>query len=139
MPVHFNYSATKTGSSYLSRHSCKFSADQSNIEKHLHPSSSRIPQRVKDEVTKACVSLCCKDIRPFDIVTGSVFADYSQSLIKIWSLHGNLNVKDLLPHPITISRNTHQGSGKVAAGQIVNTSGLSRVGMKKSRARVGNG
>jgi BRCT domain type II-containing protein len=114
MPVHLSYSATKTGSSHLSRHSCKFSADQSNIE----ILSSRIPQRVKDEVTKACVSLCCKDIRPFDIVTDSGFADYSQSLIKIGSLHGNLNVKDLLPHPTTISRNTQKEAEKLRKSLI---------------------
>jgi hypothetical protein len=78
----------------LNRHSCKFSAGQGNVEKHLHPSSlfRPVPQTVKDVVTEACVSLCCKDIRPFDIVTGSGVVDCSQSLVRIGSLHGNLNV-----------------------------------------------
>jgi hypothetical protein len=71
-----------------------------------------VPQKAKDEVTEACVSICCKDIRPFDIVTGSGFVDYLQSLIKIGSLHGNLNVKDLLLHPTTTFRNTRKDDYK---------------------------
>lgn len=49
--------------------------------------------------------LCCKDVRPFDIVSGAGFLDYSQTLLKIGAAYGNLNVKDLLPHSTTISRN----------------------------------
>jgi hypothetical protein len=41
----------------LNRHSCKFSAGQGNVEKHLHPSSlfRPVPQTVKDVVTEACL------------------------------------------------------------------------------------
>jgi hypothetical protein len=63
-------------------------------------------------VTETCVSLFCKAIRLFDIVTGSGFVDYSQTLIRIGSVHGNLNVKDLLPHPTTIPCNTQKEARK---------------------------
>jgi hypothetical protein len=75
-------------------------------------------------VTKACVSLSCKDIRPFDIVTGSGFTDYLQSLIKIGSLHENLNVKDLLPHPTTISCNTQKEAEKMHKSLITSIRSL---------------
>jgi hypothetical protein len=43
------------------------------------------------------------DIRPFDVVIGSGFVNYSESLIKMKSLHGNLNVEDVLCYPTTLS------------------------------------
>jgi hypothetical protein len=42
-------SVTKTGILHLSHHSCKFGVSQSNNDEYLHPLSSCIPQRVKDE------------------------------------------------------------------------------------------
>jgi hypothetical protein len=53
-------------------------------------------QKVKDKVPQACISWCCKDTCNFGTVTGSRFADFSQSLIKTVPLHGTLNVTDTL-------------------------------------------
>jgi hypothetical protein len=80
-----------------------FGVSQSNNKQHLHPSSSCMSQRVH-EVIKACVSLCCIDIKCFDTVTGYGFVDYSHSLKQTGPPHGNVNVKDLLlnlPPPTT--------------------------------------
>jgi hypothetical protein len=52
-------------------------------------------------------------IRQFAIMTGSGFVNYSKSLIKIMSPHGNLNGKDFLPHSNTISRNTQKEAHKL--------------------------
>lgn len=60
----------KRGICQVSYHACKFSADRRNTGKHLHVPSLHIPQKVRDKVTKACVSLWCKDTTPFGIVTG---------------------------------------------------------------------
>lgn len=53
----------RSGTLNLSRHFYKFSACQNFIIKHLHPPSLHIPQNVKDETNKACISLCYNDIR----------------------------------------------------------------------------
>jgi hypothetical protein len=45
-------------------------------------------------MTKEC--LCFIDIRPFDVVIGSGFVNYSECLTKMKSLHGNFNVEDVL-------------------------------------------
>lgn len=51
------------------------------------------------------MDLICKDLCPFDIVTGQGFREFSQELINIGSTYGRLQVDDLFPHPTTISRN----------------------------------
>jgi hypothetical protein len=51
-------------------------------------------------------------------VTGSGVADCSQSLVRIGSLHGNLNVKDMLPHPSTVSRKTQKEAEKMRKSLI---------------------
>lgn len=68
------YCATKTGCSHLKRHSCKIIVGQSSIDKHFpQPSSIHISQNIKEDEIKACVAMCCKNIRPFDIVKVLVF------------------------------------------------------------------
>jgi hypothetical protein len=113
MPVCFKLLCQKQSeTSHLSRHSCKFNIGQSCIDKHLHPSSFRVPQKVKDEVTDASISLRCRDFRHFGTVTGSRFLDYSQSVIKIGALHENLDVKHLLLPSTKIYRSTQKEGDK---------------------------
>jgi hypothetical protein len=82
------YSATKTGISHLSHNSCKFAASQSNNEEYLHPSSSCIPQRVKLNVTPACLNMINRHENCYN-TTGSGFVNYCQSLIKTGLFHGD--------------------------------------------------
>ena len=46
-------------------------------------SMKTVPTVIKNSVTKKLVDLVCKDIRPFKIISGQGFREYSQELINI--------------------------------------------------------
>ncbi|GAA6085467.1 zinc finger protein 618-like [Tachysurus ichikawai] len=52
-----------------------------------------------------CDALCCKDIRPYDIVAGNGFVDIVQHLA---AKFGTFDVRDALPHPTTVSRHIEE-------------------------------
>lgn len=95
----YNY---KTGTSTLKRHKCS-DEKQPKITSFL--SKKSIPTVVKDITTKKMVDFVCKDLRPFEIVTGQGFKDFAQEMINIGFTYGSIQVDELLPHPTTISRN----------------------------------
>lgn len=111
--VILSYSSSKTGSSHLKRHVCKVLTGQSRIDTHFTTKEKEIKKEIKDSVTKACVTLCSKDVRPFDIVSGSGFINFAQTLLQIGATYGNLDAKNLLPHPTTVSRNTEKEMERV--------------------------
>lgn len=94
----YNY---KNGTSTLKRHKCP--SNQPKITSYY--SAKSFPTTAKDVTTKKIVNLVCKDLRPFEIITGQGFREFSQEMINIGSIHGCLQVDDLFPHPTTISRN----------------------------------
>ncbi len=63
---------------------------------------SKVPAHVKSEVTDACVELCCRDLRPFDIVSGDGFHTVAQCLINIGSRYGRVDASSVLPHRQTV-------------------------------------
>ena len=107
----FKYDATKTGTSHLKRHKC--SVNQKKITSYI--SMKTVPTVIKNSVTKKLVDLVCKDIRPFEIISGQGFREYSQELINIGATYGSLSVDDLLPHPTTVSRNVIKDAELVKA------------------------
>lgn len=63
-----------------------------------------MPKNVKEKVTTACARLCAKDMRPFDVVSGSGFKAVAEELTEIGSRYGKINAQDILLHPTTVSR-----------------------------------
>ena len=64
-----------------------------------------ISTKVKEDTTKKIVNFVCKDLRPFETIVGLGFQELAQEFIKIGSIHGNIPIEELLPHPTTVSRN----------------------------------
>ncbi len=60
---------------------------------------------IKRALTKTIVQFCAKDIRPMEIISGKGFSKLAQHLISIGATFGNAEIKTILPHPTTISRN----------------------------------
>ena len=50
------------------------------------------------------VNFCTKDIRPFSIVDGKGFKEFCQTLITIGAKNGNLDINDVMPSRVTVSR-----------------------------------
>src|SRR5688572_25773163 len=96
----YNY---KTGTSSLKRHKCLSDEKQPKITSYW--TSKNFPTTAKDMVTKKIINLVCKDLRPFEIIVGQGFREFSQEMIDISSKYGSLQVDNLFPHPTTISRN----------------------------------
>ena len=93
----------KTGTSSLKRHKCPINENQPKITSYL--GKKAIPAVAKEVVTKKIINLVCKDLRPFEIILGHGFREFSQEMINIGAMYGSLSVDDLFLHPTTISRN----------------------------------
>jgi uncharacterized protein involved in tolerance to divalent cations len=75
--------------------------------------SSGVPASVKSDITEKCADFACKDIRPFETVSGVGFIALAQSLINIGVKHGQVSASDVLPHPTTVSRRVHDVAEKL--------------------------
>lgn len=75
----------KTGTSHLRRHSTVCSgasqtaAECSKID-HFSPKDLQVKPNNKPDILNACVMLCTKDMRPFDIVEGAGFHLFTQTV-----------------------------------------------------------
>ncbi|CAG8841620.1 41395_t:CDS:2, partial [Gigaspora margarita] len=98
----FTYSQ-KSGTSHLLRHQCISSSNQLKITLFL-PKKTILPT-AKESTTNKIVNFVCKDLRPFEIIEGEGFRDFSQEMINIGAKFGQIQIDDLFPHPTTISRN----------------------------------
>jgi|SRR3954454_10207094 hypothetical protein len=96
----YNY---KSGTSTLKRHKCPSNEKQQKITSYW--TNKNFPTVAKDITTKKIVDFVCKDLRPFEIISGQGFREFAQEMINIGSIYGCLQVDDLFPHPTTISRN----------------------------------
>ena len=50
------------------------------------------------------MEVCCLDIRPYDFVAGKGFVDIVQRFVDVAAKYGKFHLKDILPHPATVSR-----------------------------------
>jgi hypothetical protein len=98
----FTYSQ-KSGTSHLLRHHCISSVDQLKITSFI--SKKTIPPIAKELTINKLVNLVCKDLRPFEIIIGDGFREFSQEMINLGTKFGQLQIDELFPHPTTISRN----------------------------------
>ena len=102
-----SYDRRKGGTSHLRRHadSCTGTGTPK------HPMISQFfkigapPLAVKQEVAKQCAEFACRDIRPFEIISGEGFRDLAQRFINIGVKYGQVSAEDIIPHPTTVSRN----------------------------------
>lgn len=93
----------KTGTSTLKRHKCPSDERQPKITSYW--GKKETPTAAKEVVINKIVNLVCKDLRPFEIIVGQGFREFSQEMINIGATYGNLSVDNIFPHPTTISRN----------------------------------
>ena len=93
----------KIGTSSLKRHKCPSNEKQPKITSFW--GKKEIPAAVKEATSKKLINLVCKDIRPFEIITGQGFKEFAQEMINIGATYGTVSVDNLLPHPTTLSRN----------------------------------
>ena len=91
----------KSGTSRLRRHTCSVLPGQSKL---LFKDKQLLPTHIKQETTEKCVEVCCLDIRPYDFVAGKGFVDIVQNFVNVAAKYGKFDVKDVLPHPTTVSR-----------------------------------
>lgn len=100
------YDSKKGGTSHLRRHAdtCNTSAKSTSTSITNFFKSSGVPLSVKQAITDKCVEFVCKDIRPFEIIAGDGFKSLAQSLISVGIKYGQVDIKDVLPHPSTVSR-----------------------------------
>lgn len=101
------YDSKTTGNSSLIRHvdrSCKGNIDQTQTSISSFVTAPKpIPAKLKETVTEKCVSLCCKDIRPFNVVNGEGFAELAQELINVGAAYGRVPADSVIPTPKTIA------------------------------------
>lgn len=106
MPFKYNYS---TGTSTLSRHKCLIlntkNDAQTSMNSFIVKKTKTIPEKLKSECIEKSVKFCSLDIRPMSVIDGSRFKELGQFLIKVGSQYVNIDIKDLLPHPTTITKN----------------------------------
>ncbi|KAG9277849.1 zinc finger BED domain-containing protein 1-like [Astyanax mexicanus] len=101
----FVYSSHKSGTSGLKRHRCTALKGQTKLS---FTSTTKVTNNLKKETTEKCVQFVCKDIRPFDTVSGQGFSKLAQHLVDTAAKIGKFDVKEMLPHPTTISRHIEE-------------------------------
>lgn len=112
----FRFDSHKTGTSTLLKHKCMPSSkgaqgksiDSFFKEKETVPSVQKPSQEDKKIIIEKITKFVCRDLRSFNIIKGKGFQELAQSLISLGSRCGDMDVKDVLPDPTTVSRNIHQ-------------------------------
>ena len=95
----FLINSSSSGVSSSRRHS------QSGCKTRAQKKKGKGNGELKKRMTRLCVKLCGKDSRPFNVVSGEGFKDLLQECIRIGATHGEVDVRDILPTPRTVSRN----------------------------------
>ncbi len=90
-----------SATSSLNRHKCPGSPDSVVVSQSA---SQTQKQLIADKLTV----LCILDSRPFEMVAGQGFIQYTQAVIDVaQSCQNRIDAKTLISHPTTISRKTH--------------------------------
>jgi hypothetical protein len=86
----------------MNRHKC---SEQSNSSDSKTPATLAQKQLIAEKLTM----LCIKDSRPFEMVSGEGFLQYTQAVIDmVRGCDSHIDAKTLLAHPTTISRKTSE-------------------------------
>ncbi|KAG5265223.1 hypothetical protein AALO_G00262780 [Alosa alosa] len=63
-----------------------------------------IPMKARQALTEKCEEFCCRDIRPFYVVSGQGFQAIAQELINVGATYGRVSAQSVLPHHSTVSK-----------------------------------
>ncbi|CAF4131697.1 unnamed protein product [Rotaria sordida] len=77
-------------------------------EYYTSSKSSDIPKRIKEKIRMACTEFTALDCRAFELVTGEGFLKMAQNIFdadRCFNHLSNVKINQLIPSPITISRN----------------------------------
>src|ERR1044071_7256297 len=96
----YNY---KSGTSTLKCHKCPSNEKQQKITSYW--TSKNFPTAAKELTSQKIIDFVCKDLHPFEIISGQGFREFAQEMINIGSIYGCLQVDEIFSHPTTISRN----------------------------------
>lgn len=111
------YNSSSGGTSHIRRHAdccqSKTAASSSypGIGNFFKPTG--VTSAAKSQMTDMCVEFVCKDIRPFETISGDGFLRLAQSLINIGVKYGQVSASDVLPHPTTVSRRVDEVAEKL--------------------------
>ena len=98
------YSFKNNSTTTLSKHKCH-SNQNNKIDNFLIKKANGTKNgEIKKQITESLVNFCAKDIRPFSIVDGEGFKEFCQTLIMIGAKNGNLDINDVMPSRVTVSR-----------------------------------
>lgn len=104
-----SYDSARGGTSHLRRHadSCTTGSVASFGTSHVtsYFKTIAVPLVAKQQITRKVVEFVSKDLRPFEIVAGDGFIELAQALINAGVKYGQVSANDILPDPVTISRN----------------------------------
>jgi hypothetical protein len=110
------YNSKTDGTSHLRRHvDCCQSKSGSSSCPGIGSffKSIGVEASVKSGITEKCAEFACKDIRPFETVSGVGFIALAQSLINIEVKYVQVSASDVLPHPTTVSRRVNDVAEKL--------------------------
>jgi Hermes transposase DNA-binding domain len=107
----------KDGTNSLAKHQrlCQRSETNSNIdsinqtkliEYYSSSKTYNVPKKTKEKVKMACTQFVALDSRAFELVSGDGFLQMAQSIFdagKHFNPSSNVNVKELIPSPITVN------------------------------------
>lgn len=102
--------AKKRGLPTMNRHMKQACHDRNYDSSQPQPSMSSFvtfpsnPLRARQAITEKCVEFCCRDIRPFYVVSGQGFERLAQELINVGATYGRVSAQSILPHHSTVSK-----------------------------------
>ena len=109
----------QNGSNNLKVHSQKCIGNEDNFSSTQREAvnlivKAKFGDAARKAVTKASVEMCALDLRPFIALSGVGFKGLLRVCMTLaQNVQGIINVDDILPHPVTVSRNVDFYAGEV--------------------------
>lgn len=104
------YNGHKSGTSGLKRHACTVLKGQRLLE--FKGNNTKVSDAVKVKTVDKCVDFVSADLRPYDSIAGEGFIQLTQHLVDTAATIGRYDVRDILPHPTTVSRHVDDRAHK---------------------------
>lgn len=98
---------TAGGTGNLNKHRKRCSSQRNTMDSYAVKNNIKFEKRDTDEILSAAKRFCYKDLRPFTAIEGDGLIDLLYTVSAITARHGLLSkdiIKNLLPHPTTVSR-----------------------------------
>lgn len=106
----YSYTGHKSGTSNLLRHKCE--SGQKSIASFFcqkaEAKKPKVSSDLKSLAMKKIVRFVTKDVVPFNVTSAQGFTELAQFLVDVGAKYGNVSVKELLPHPTTVSRHVSE-------------------------------